>query len=356
MRPVTFLLPDLGFSGHAKQLSLLGPALKGAGREVHVFSLGGDGPFGGSLRNAGISIEGRHGRRPWDLSDWFALRRRVNATRGGVLHVFGASALRRLHFATLGLQLPPVVLTLTGREYLGQLDLWLARRMQRILVPHAAAVENLARQGVPNHLLQVVPLAIGEPPPPLDRLGFCQSHGIPPEVPLMVTAGRMESRDDLFGAVWAFEFLRYVKQTVHLLVVGDGPGRAATEESARGLAPEGSRVLFLGMRPDFPRLLGMADFVVAPHLTGGANAALDAMSAGKAVIAARTPDLMDVVEDEVTGLLVPPKFSYEMARAMRRLMDNPEMNRRLGETGQARVRERHGIAMVREALERVFGQ
>jgi glycosyltransferase involved in cell wall biosynthesis len=351
MRPVTILIPDLGFGGHAKQVSLVAPAMKAAGWAPSVFSLNGDGPFGGPIRAATIPIEGRHGRRPWDLSDWFALRRRVQATRDGYIHVFGASSLRRLHFATLGLQLPPLVLTLTGREELGSFDRWLARRLKRVQVPHDFAAKAVVRRGVPADLVSIVPLAIGEPPPPLDRATFCQAQGIPLDAPIIVTAGRMETRGDLFGAVWAFEFLRYVKETAHLLVVGDGSGREATEEGARGLAPEGSRVHFLGMRPDFPSILGMADFVIAPHLTGGANAALDAMAAGKAVIAADTPDMADVVIPGVTGVLVPPGYAYEMARAMRRLMDDPEKARQMGEAGRARVRERNSVQAVMAAMD-----
>src|SRR5262245_53641073 len=124
MPPVTFIVPDLGHASHAKQVSLLAPALKETGQSVSVFSLSGSGPFAEPIGQAEISIEGRHARRPWDLGDWFRLRRRVRES--GVLHVFGPSALRRLHFATLGMALPRIVLSLTGHEFLGQLDMWLA--------------------------------------------------------------------------------------------------------------------------------------------------------------------------------------------------------------------------------------
>jgi glycosyltransferase involved in cell wall biosynthesis len=355
MRPVTFLIPDLGFGGHAKQVSLLAPALKAAGRAVSVFSLNGDGPFGNPIRSAGIAIEGQHGRRPWDLADWFKLRRRVKATRDGLIHVFGASALRSLHFATLGMQMPPIVVSLSGREDLGQFDRWIMKQIHRVLVPHEAAAVAVVRQGLPSHLVSVVRLAIGEPAVALDREHFQLATGVPADVPLIVTAGRMETRDDLFGAVWAFEFVRYANQNICLLVVGDGPGRAATEAGARGLAPEGSRVHFLGMRTDCPGIIGMSDFVVAPHLRGGANAALDAMAAGKAVIGSNTPDLADVVVDGDTGTLVPPGFAYEMARSIRRLIDDPEKSRRFGAAGQVRARHRHSVASVLGEVERIYG-
>src|SRR5262245_7783069 len=224
MFPVTFIVPDLGHASHAKQVSLLAPALQETGQAVSVFSLTGAGPFAESIRNAGITIEGHHARRPWDLGDWFQLRRRVRES--GVLHVFGPSALRRLHFATIGMALPPIVLTLTGHDLLGWLDIWLARRMHRVLVPHQFAADAVIRQGVPANLVTTVPMAVGIAPSLPDRESFCREHNLPTSATLLMAAGRMNRYSDLFGALWSFEFLRYVEDTSRLLVIGDGPARS----------------------------------------------------------------------------------------------------------------------------------
>ncbi len=170
MRPVTFIVPDLGYATHAKQVSLLAPPLKDTGRLITVFSLAGRGPFSERIQNAGIEIEGHHARRPWDLDDWFRLRQRVRETRDGILHVFGPSTLRRLHFATIGMQLPPIVLSLTGHEVLGWLDVWLAKRVQRVVAPHSAAADAVIRQGVPADLV-TVDSACGRSVIPLTRSG-----------------------------------------------------------------------------------------------------------------------------------------------------------------------------------------
>jgi glycosyltransferase involved in cell wall biosynthesis len=356
MFPVSFLIADLGYSSHAKQLSLIAPALKAVGRSVTVYSLTGDGPFAGPIRSAGISIEGRHGRRPWDLADWFALRRRVRATRDGILHVFGASALRRLHFATIDLMLPPIVLSLTGREFLGTLDVWLGRRVKNVVVPHLIAADSIARQGIPHSLIRVVPLAVADAPPAPDRQALMNQLRLPPESPLVMAAGHMNRREDLFGAVWVFEFLRYPDERLRMLVIGDGPGRAPIEFAADGLAPEGSRIHFLGSRPDAAALLRLADLVLIPQPTGGANLALEAMAAERAVAVADTPDLRAVVDDGHTGLIVPVRNAPESARRQYRALCDPEWRRRAGAAAGETVRRNYSVERIVRAMESVYSE
>jgi glycosyltransferase involved in cell wall biosynthesis len=352
MRPVTFIVPDLGHASHAKQVALLAPALKERGQTVSVFALSGIGPFAGPIRNAGIAIEGHHARRPWDLGDWFQLRRRVRET--GLLHVFGPSALRRLHFATLGMALPPIVLTLTGHELLGWLDVWLARRVHRVAVPHQYAADAVVRQSVPANLVTVVPPAVGEAPAHPDRDAFCREVGLPANIALLMAAGRMNRRDDLFGAMWSFEFLRYVEETSRLLMIGDGPARPTMELAADGLAPEGSRVMFLGPRSDTPVVLGLADIVLVPQLTGGLNVALEAMAAGRPVVAADTPDLRAVIRNEETGLLAPQRDAPVTAKILLGLLGNPDRRRQLGDAARAAAREQHSVAAVAQAMRAIY--
>lgn len=352
MRLVTFIVPDLDHASHAKQVSLLAPAMKETGHSVNVFSLSGSGPFADPIRNAGIRIEGHHARRPWDLGDWFQLRRRVRES--GVLHVFGPSALRRLHFATLGMALPRIVLSLTGHEFLGWLDVWLARRVHRVVVPHSFAADAVVRQGVPVNLVTVVPLAVGEGPSPPDRETFCREQGLPANVALLITAGRMNKYDDLFGAMWSFEFLRYIEETSRLLIVGDGPARGAMELAAQGLAPEGSRVSFLGQRLDAPAILGLADIVLVPQLTGGINVAIEAMAVGRPVVAADTPDLRAVIRDGETGVLAPQRDAPVTAKSVLSLLADPDRRQRLGDAARAAAREQHSVEKVAKAMLTIY--
>jgi len=329
MRPVTFLVPDLGHASHAKQVSLLAPAKKTAGHPVNVFSLAGDGPFSTPLRSAGISVEGHRGRRFFDIDDFLLLRRRLAEIRDGSLHVFGLSALRAAKLAGIGLGPREIVLSFTGREKFGRLDRRWANQVSRVHTPHPFARDQLIAKGISASLVNVVPPKVNLAPAPPDREALCRSIGVPSNVPLLVTAGQMRN-SDLFGALWVFEYIRYPEATARLVMIGDGPGREKIESAAQSLAPEGSHVVFLGARQDVPNLLALADIVILPQPTGGANVALEAMAAGRAVIAADSHDFSAIIRHNETGFLVPKGAPYEFARILYKLMQDPARREALG--------------------------
>jgi glycosyltransferase involved in cell wall biosynthesis len=355
MRPVNFLVPDLGYASHAKQVSLLAPAIQAAGHPVRVLSLAGPGPFAAALHDAGIVVAGRRGRRLLDIDDVLALRRLVRATGDGILHVFGRSTLRSLLAGTLGMPLPRIVLSLTGREALGRLDRWLIKTVSKVLVPHQAAADALTRTGVRAGQIALVPLAVAEAPP-LDRGEFCRAHGWPADVPLCAAAGGMNRRDDLYEAIWSFEFVRHPEPTVRLMLLGDGPARAETYEWSLAFARGEAHVHFLGGRADVPAVLGVADLVLVPQPAGGANVALEAMAAGRPVVAGATPDLQAIIRDGVTGILVPPHSIYPMARAVRNLLYDPPRRSRLGDGARAAARAQHSVPGVLGLLKSIYNE
>ncbi|MSR54386.1 MAG: glycosyltransferase [Gemmataceae bacterium] len=337
MRPVTFLVPDLGHASHAKQVSLLAPAMKTAGHPVNVFSLAGDGTFSTPLRMAGLAVEGHRGRRFFDIGDFLLLRRRLDETREGTLHVFGLSALRAAKLTGIGLDRLEIILTLKGREKLNRINRRWVNQVGRIQVPHAVARDHLIAQEISAALIEVVRPVVALPPPLPDRDEFCRSIGVSPHVPLLMTAGQMRN-SDLYVALWVFEYIRYPEKSARLLMMGDGPGREKIESASHGLAPEGSRVMFLGARPDVPNVLGLAEIVILPQKTGGVNVALEAMAAGRAVVATATPDMSAIIRHNETGILVPNGSPYEFARIMYKLMHDPARRDALGKAAAGWVK------------------
>jgi len=164
----------------------------------------------------------------------------------------------------------------------------------------------------------------------------------------------MDRRKALLGSLCAFEFVRYTDPAVRLLLIGDGPGRAAMEETARGVAPEGSRAVFLGARPDAAAILGLADAVVVSHPAGGANVTLEAMAAGRPVVAVRTPDLAPLIRDGETGVLAEPGYAPGIAGALRKLLLDPARRQRLGGAARQFVRDHHSVGTVVRTLETVY--
>jgi glycosyltransferase involved in cell wall biosynthesis len=348
-----FLLPDLDYSGAARQVSLLAPALVQAGWATTVFRVAGPGPLTRQPRTTGVGIL-TSTTQP--VFRWLGLRSLVPRPDRGVVHAFGLPVWRRLWLETLGTRRPKVVVNLTGRERLTRFDRRYLRLPFRVLVPHGAAADALVAQGLPAAQLAVVAPAVGEAPSPPDRDAFCRSLGIPADAPLIASVGRMDGRKALLGAVWAFEFVRHTDPAVRLLLIGDGPRRDAIETVSCGLAPEGSRAVFVGARPDAAAILGLTDVVVVSHPAGGANAALEAMAAGRAVIAVDTPDLGPLIRDGETGVLVRPNYAPGIAGALRKLLLDPARRQRLGDTARQQVRQHHAIDTLVRTMETVYGE
>jgi glycosyltransferase involved in cell wall biosynthesis len=131
-------------------------------------------------------------------------------------------------------------------------------------------------------------------------------------------------------------------------VAGEGPLRPELERLARDLGL-GHRLHLGGSVADVPGFLAGLDVAVLPSLTEGmSNALLEYMAAGRAVVATAVGANVRLVEDGVTGLLVPPGDAGRLAAAVGRLLSDPALAARLGAEARRRVTERHGRpAMVR---------
>ncbi len=122
-------------------------------------------------------------------------------------------------------------------------------------------------------------------------------------------------------------------------IAGEGPLRRSLEEEHRSLGL-GTAVRFLGFRDDVNDLLRAADlFVVSSYLEGMGTATLDAMAAGLPVVATRVGGIPEIVESELSGLLVPPRDPGALAAAMVRLANDAALRARFGEGGRVRVRD-----------------
>jgi glycosyltransferase involved in cell wall biosynthesis len=137
------------------------------------------------------------------------------------------------------------------------------------------------------------------------------------------------------------------------VMAGDGPLRAELEEMARRLGVA-DRCLFLGQRDDVPALLAVSDLFVLPsHFEGLPVSVLEAMMAGRPVVATAVGGTDEAVVDGETGLLVPPRDPAALATAVRRLREQPELAQRLAAGGRARVEREFSVDATARAVEDV---
>lgn len=144
--------------------------------------------------------------------------------------------------------------------------------------------------------------------------------------------------------------------------VGDGPDRAAlTKQAAQAGVLD--RITFHGKltRPDVAKLLGRADVVATPSVPsrdgrreGIPVVLMEAMGCGLPVVASDLSGIPELVQDEVTGYLVPPGDATGMADALERLCHEPGLRRRLGRAGREKVLQDFNLRLNAAALVECF--
>jgi glycosyltransferase involved in cell wall biosynthesis len=318
-----FLLPDFGYHAAARQVALLAPVLRSltlpARPEVHAAALGDEGPLAAPLRAAGVPVHALGTGRRFGLAPWARLRRLVAGLRPDVVHAWRLPALRAAGaLAALG--------RLRGRRPFGLVvseprrgGRWTA--LDRQLLKLADAVAGTSAELPPA----VGPPAPGASPPP--------DVPLPPGARLVACVGALAPAHGFRDAVWAADILKYAVPDLHLAIVGDGPERVRLRPFIdRVNKARAEEFLYLWPpRPDVAALLARAEVVWVPSRSEcGRQVLLEAQAAGRPVVASALPGLATLVEDGGTGLLVPPGDPPALARQTRRLLDDPELARRLG--------------------------
>jgi sugar transferase (PEP-CTERM/EpsH1 system associated) len=155
---------------------------------------------------------------------------------------------------------------------------------------------------------------------------------------LVGTVGRMADVKNKTGLVDAFIALLSrradLRSRTGLVLVGDGPLRAACLEKLRAAALDRA-VWIPGERDDIPEIMRLLDVFVLPSLAEGmSNTILEAMASGLPVIATDVGGNRELVQNSVTGLLVPPGNVDALALAIQSYCDDPSLAKRHGDAGQ----------------------
>lgn len=149
---------------------------------------------------------------------------------------------------------------------------------------------------------------------------------------------------------------------VKIQIIGDAPVKKKAYKAELLLLTKrlglSERVEFLGNRRDVPQLLAQSDCLVLSTITQEAfgRVILEAQAAGVPVVATRVGGVVEIIDDEKTGLLVMPKDTEGMAKAVLRLLTDQPLAQRLVDASQKRIDERYTIRHMAEATIQVYAQ
>ena len=140
------------------------------------------------------------------------------------------------------------------------------------------------------------------------------------------------------------------------VIVGDGPERRTLENEAADLGIRNA-VCFLGVRKDIPELLSSMDVLAMPSLSEGLPMALlEAMAAGRAVVASRVGAIPHVIQNRVNGIMLSPGDVGGLAVALRDLLKYRDLRMALGQTARQTIESRFSAASMARQYFEVYGE
>lgn len=198
-----------------------------------------------------------------------------------------------------------------------------------------------------------------DPAPYLRRTGdgasLRKELGIPENAPLVGFVGQVIERKGIQDVAPAMRTVMQERPNARFLVVGEGKLEGFLRErmAEAGL---GDRVVFTGFRDDIPSVMKAIDVLILPSIVEGFGYVLvEAMAAGKPVVATNVSSIPEIVQHGETGLLVDVHDPPRLARAIGQILDDPARAREMGMRGQAVMLEKFTLGRMIEHIEQVFG-
>jgi glycosyltransferase involved in cell wall biosynthesis len=312
-----------------------------------------------------VDIPERHGLDPRTL---VRLAREIRAFRPDILHahdyktnvlavllgrLFGVRTLTTLHgYVSRGGRL----------ETYYRLDRWAQRHLDHIIAVSDDLFQMLIDLGVPPARRSLVRNAIDAQQYARRRpAGVARAClGLDPALPLVGAVGRLAAEKGFDLLIRAFDRLLTEGRDAALVIAGEGEDRGRLEGLIARLN-RGDRIRLLGYTADVCGLYEALDvFALSSLREGLPNVVLEAMAIEVPVIATRVAGIPNLIEDGVSGLLVTPGSVEELTAALRRVLDEADLRRRLAHAGRQAVETRHSFARrmehVRSIYDRLLGR
>jgi glycosyltransferase involved in cell wall biosynthesis len=233
-----------------------------------------------------------------------------------------------------------------------RLSLKLKIRLAHRIVANSEAVRRfLIGEGAAAQIVSTVHVGVEGPSSP-------SSDGqIPPLRHCILSVGQIKPLKRHEDAIRALALLSPEMPQLRLLIPGpvmEEGYRKELEDLARDLGLS-ERVELMGMRQDVPRLMREADcLVLCSEREAFANVIVEAMAAGLPVVASAVDGSKEAVKDGESGYLVPVGDVEGYARALRTILNDADLRRRMAETGRRLVSEKYSAPRMGEQIADVY--
>jgi len=326
---------------------------------------GGCRAFLDEAQRRGFPVAGLKHDKPRLMALWRELTDVLRTWRADVVcchgykaNLFGLLAGRRLQMPLVAVSRGWTGETFPVRLY-EALDRLLLRRMDRVVCVSRSQAERVRRAGVPESKLTVIPNAIRaerfDQPDGQYRLRLQQLFPSPP-AKIVGAAGRLSCEKGFDVLIDAAADAARADPSVGFVLFGEGRLRDALMQRIRERQLDKVFVM-PGFCPDLDAFLPHFDLLVIPSFTEGlSNVALEAFAAGVPVVATAVGGNPEVVEEGVSGFLVPPGDAPSLARGMSRLLANDPLRQEMGRQGRQKVLKDFSFALQAERYRQLFAR
>ncbi len=233
------------------------------------------------------------------------------------------------------------------------------RWMDRVVCVSEAQAVRVRRTGVPSDRIRVIYNAIDpgrfRDPDARYRAKLLR-YFRQPRTHVVGAAGRLSPEKGFEVFVAAAERVLREQPSIGFVLFGDGPerGRLQKQINAAGM---GQNFLLAGFRADLDRFVPYFDLLVLPSYTEGMpNVVLEAFGAGVPVVGTSVGGTPEIIEDGVSGYVVPPGDAETMADRILAALENPDELPEMGRRGRLCVQEKFGFTMQAELYREAFAE
>jgi glycosyltransferase involved in cell wall biosynthesis len=183
-----------------------------------------------------------------------------------------------------------------------------------------------------------------------------EEYGMAPDAQIVGVVARLEPEKGHPTLLEAWPAVLRSCPDAYLLVIGEGSRREALEHQAEDLRI-GHRVVFTGRRDDIPAVTAALDVAVLPSYREAQGLTiLEAMALTRPVVASNVGGIPEMIQDGVTGLLVPPHDAAALAAAIVRLLNDHPLADMLARVGHDMVHDRFCIQLMVRSIEDIYDE
>lgn len=313
-------------------------------------------------RERGIETQifGCKGR--FDLRTIRSLRGFIRLNGIDIVHTHGYKANIYGYLATLSMNVKRIT---TCHNWLSKnlkmnlyeiLDKLFLRTFSMVVVVSEALKQEVLNYGIPQNKIAVINngINVNRFQNAHNSLGLRKTFGISEDEKIIGTVSRLTAEKGHVHLLKAAKNIITEFPHVKFLIIGDGPLKKELEGISSMLQLEG-KVIFAGLRKEIPDILGFMNIFVLPSLTEGTPMALlEAMAAGKPLIASRVGAIPKIIEHGRNGVLVEPGNSESLCSAITDLLRNPQKANTIALAGLKTINNKFSSQRMAEDYRQVY--